>query len=71
MMPDKSLRFLLRGLCLVCLALPSIAAAEQAVAVSFEFPDRPAVSITVSYSEVVPLIHDKLAYKVEFCVSSA
>jgi len=53
------------------LTATSLAAGEYAVAVSFEFPERPPVHVAISYSEVVELTGVKHPYYVEFWVRGA
>ena len=43
----------------------------QPLPVKFEFPDRDAVSVSVTYDEVVALTHDKLPYTIEFWLAGA
>jgi len=43
----------------------------QPLPVKFEFPDRDAVSVAVTYDEVVALTHEKLPYTIEFWLKGA
>lgn len=52
-------------------AVSSLAAKEDAVAVSFEFPDKPPVFVGVTMSEAVQLTGVKQPYAVEFWVLGA
>lgn len=54
----------------LCLAFPSFAVGER-VTVIFEFPDRDPVRVDLTYEETVPLVGDKLNYKIEFWVHGA
>jgi len=59
---------------LAFLLWPALAVAQHAVPivpVKFEFPDREAVSVSVTYEEVVALTHEKLAYTIEFWLKGA
>jgi hypothetical protein len=56
---------------MVAVATSSLAIAEQSVDVSFEFPARPPVHVSVTLSEVTQLTGDKLPYKVEYWLLGA
>jgi len=51
-------------------ALPTFAVGER-VTVFFEFPDRDPVRVDLTYEETVPLVNDKLNYKINFWVRGA
>jgi hypothetical protein len=65
------MRFAVRLIFLSLVIPPSLSAGEYAVAVSFEFPEKPPVQVAISYSEVVQLTGVKHPYKIEFWVRGA
>jgi hypothetical protein len=54
----------------LALALPAFALGER-VTVTFDLPDREPVRVALTYEETVPLVHDKLNYKIDFWVHGA
>jgi hypothetical protein len=58
--------------CLMALTFASSASAVgERVTVIFEFPAREPVRVDLSYEETVPLVGDKLNYKIDFWVRGA